>query len=412
MTENESFRPEGEPYRPVPPEQASPHAPTEPQPAVGAPGPPPWGEPGPHTYAVPQPQPPKTNRVGKAVAVGAAAVALSLASGGIGAAAVLGLNQTGVVRVTETREAAPVIDRASLATIAANVQPSVVSVKTGSGEGSGVVLSGDGYILTNNHVVATARNNSLTVTFSDGKTAKATIVGTDPKTDLAVVKADGVSGLTAATFGDSSSMRVGDTVLALGSPLGLEGSVTAGIVSAVDRTIQVGGEESGSPFDRSSSSVTSISGVLQTDAAINPGNSGGALVNLDGDVIGINTAIATSGTSNGNIGVGFAIPGNRAKQVADQLRAGQKVSHAFLGVQVTPAESGGAQVTTVTSGGPAASAGLQQGDVITKVGGTTINDSDDLVSAVQSRRPGDRLEITFIRDAAEKTTTATLGEAS
>jgi len=346
------------------------------------------------------------------VAITAAAVALSLASGGIGAAAVLGLNQTGVVRVTETREAAPVVDRASLATIAANVQPSVVSVKTGSGEGSGVVLTDDGYILTNNHVVASARSGSLSVTFSNGKTARATVVGTDAKTDLAVVKASGVSGLTPAKFGDSSAMRVGDTVLALGSPLGLEGSVTAGIISAVDRTIQAGGDENGSPFERSSSSVTSISGVLQTDAAINPGNSGGALVNLNGEVIGINTAIATSGNGNGNIGVGFAIPGNRAKQVADQLRAGQKVSHAFLGVQVTPAENGGAMVASVSAGSPAASADLQQGDVITKVGGSAINDSDDLVSAVQSRKPGDRLEITYTRDGAEKTTTVTLGEAS
>jgi len=439
MTENESFRPDGDPYRPAPPgqaEQSYPRtgdpsfadAPTAPQPPVGAPGPTqgpahglasgpapsPWAVPGPHGYEVPpQPHPqPRTSRVGKVVAITAAAVALSLASGGIGAAAVLGLNQTGVVRVTETREAAPVVDRASLATIAANVQPSVVSVKTGSGEGSGVVLTDDGYILTNNHVVASARSGSLSVTFSNGKTARATVVGTDAKTDLAVVKASGVSGLTPAKFGDSSAMRVGDTVLALGSPLGLEGSVTAGIISAVDRTIQAGGDENGSPFERSSSSVTSISGVLQTDAAINPGNSGGALVNLNGEVIGINTAIATSGNGNGNIGVGFAIPGNRAKQVADQLRAGQKVSHAFLGVQVTPAENGGAMVASVSAGSPAASADLQQGDVITKVGGSAINDSDDLVSAVQSRKPGDRLEITYTRDGAEKTTTVTLGEAS
>src|SRR5262249_5094525 len=157
--------------------------------------------------------------------------------------------------------------------------------------------------------------------------AQATIVGTDPASDLAVIKAQGVSGRTPAKFGDSNNIQQGDTVLALGSPLGLDGSVTAGIVSALDRTISGAGGQSQPRHGR----PTSISHAIQTDAAINPGNSGGALVNLAGEVIGINTAIATSGQGEGNIGVGFAIPSNRAKQVADQLLKGQKVSHPFLG---------------------------------------------------------------------------------
>jgi putative serine protease PepD len=361
----------------------------------------------------------RPSRLGKGLALGAAAVVLAASSGTIGAWTALELTDRPTATssagagsdTSSPRAAAPVIQRDSLAQIAAKVQPSVVSIDTGTGEGSGVVLSADGYVLTNNHVVATARGNTVTVTFSDGKTAQATIVGTDPRTDLAVLKAQGVSGLTAATFGDSSGMEVGDTVLALGSPLGLEGSVTAGIISAKDRTIQVGGDSQESPFAPQNSGVTSIAGALQTDAAINPGNSGGALVNLSAEVIGINTAIATAGTSSGNIGVGFAIPSNRAKQVADQLIKGEKVSHPFLGVSVVAGQNG-AVVDSVRSGSPADKAGLERGDVITKVDDTVIRGSDDVVSAVQSHKVGDRVEITYTRDGAQKTTTATLAEAS
>ncbi|HET8684536.1 MAG TPA: trypsin-like peptidase domain-containing protein [Micromonosporaceae bacterium] len=352
---------------------------------------------------------PRPGRVGRGLALGAAALVLSLGSALVGGyAATRWDDDTPVTASERTVAAAPVVDRSSLAVIAAAVQPSVVSVATGSGEGSGVVLSGDGYVLTNNHVVADARGGALTVTFSDGKRASASVVGTDPKTDLAVVKASVATGLTPAKFGDSDAMRVGDTVLALGSPLGLEGSVTAGIVSATNRTIQAGGQ--GSPLGRSAAST--ISGVIQTDAAINPGNSGGALVNLGGEVIGINTAIATAGNGNGNIGVGFAIPGNRAKQVAEALAKGQKVSHPYLGVQVSTAAGGGALVGAVTEGSPAEQAGLQRGDVITKIADSTVADSDDLVSAVQSGKVGDRLELTYTRDGAVRTTTVTLAEAS
>jgi putative serine protease PepD len=296
------------------------------------------------------------------------------------------------------------------------VQDSVVSITTDSGEGSGVILSADGYILTNNHVVATAQGNTVQVIFANGKKATATIIGTDPRTDLAVVKASDVSGLKAATFGDSSQMQVGDTVLALGSPLGLEGSVTAGIISAKDRTIQSNSDQTpqnpfGGQQQQQQQSTSTMSGLLQTDAPINPGNSGGALVNTNGQVIGINSAIATQGQNSGNIGLGFAIPSNKAKVVANDLIAGRKVSHPALGVSVTEAEGGGALVSNVTANSAAAKAGLQQGDVITLVNGKAINDSDDLVGIIQSANVGDKVTIVFTRDGAQKTVSATLAEA-
>ncbi|MGC9665602.1 S1C family serine protease [Planosporangium sp. 12N6] len=205
-----------------------------------------------------------------------------------------------------------VVDRSSLAAVAAAVQPSVVSIDAGPAEGSGVVLTSDGYVLTNNHVVSMARNRTVELTFAGGRTATAGIVGTDSAHDVAVVRANGVSGLDAATFGDSDKVRVGDTVLAIGSPLGLQGTVTAGIVSALHRDLRSAGRtNSGASF--------AIADAIQTDAAINPGNSGGALVDNTGRVVGINTAIATAGQSQGNIGVGFAIPSNTAKQIANQI---------------------------------------------------------------------------------------------
>jgi putative serine protease PepD len=361
----------------------------------------------------------RSGRGRKLFVAGAAAVLIALAGGGVGAATVLAMDDDNGTATVQTGNSSVtrVVDRSSLAQIASAVQDSVVSITTQSGEGSGVILSADGYVLTNNHVVTSARGDTVNVVFANGRKATATIVGTDPRTDLAVVKADGVSGLKAATFGDSSQMQVGDTVLALGSPLGLEGSVTAGIISAKDRTIQSGSQDQPdpqSPFggQEQQQATTSMSGLLQTDAPINPGNSGGALVNTNGQVIGINSAIATNGQSSGNIGLGFAIPSKKAKQVADDLIAGRKVSHPALGVSVTEAEGGGALVRTVTPNSAAAKAGLEQGDVITQVNGKAVNDSDDLVGIVQSGKVGDRLTVQFTRDGAQKTVTATLTEAS
>ena len=364
-------------------------------------------------------QPPSDGRGRKIFVAGAAAVLIALASGGIGAATALaigGNNDSPTVQ-TGNSSISRVVDRSSLAQIAAAVQDSVVSITTQSGEGSGVILSADGYVVTNNHVVATATGDTVTVIFADGKKASASIVGTDPRTDLAVVKATGVSGLHAAKFGSSAKMQVGDTVLAIGSPLGLEGSVTAGIISAKDRTIKSSGEDDQqqAPFgggqQQQQPASTTMSGLLQTDAPINPGNSGGALVNISGEVIGINSAIATQGQGSGNIGLGFAIPSDKASQVANDLMAGKKISHPALGVSVADAENGGGLVNNVTPNSAAAKAGLQQGDVITSVDGKAIGDSDDLVAAVQSGTVGQKMTIEYTRDGAKKSATVTLTEA-
>jgi putative serine protease PepD len=272
-------------------------------------------------------------------------------------------------------------------------------------------MTADGYILTNNHVVAGAKDKTVTVGFSNGKKAKATIVNADPKTDVAVIKAQNISGLVAAEFADSDGVQVGDTVLAIGSPLGLEGSVSAGIVSALHRTISVGGEQQESPFQQDTGTTTTIGDALQTDAAINPGNSGGALVNTDGKVIGVNTAIATGGSSSGNIGVGFAISSNKAKGIADQIIKGGKISHPYLGVKVADAPNGGAQITSVEPGSPAEKAGLKVGDVVTKVGDQTIGGSEGLVAAVQAGTVGQTLQLSITRGASEQTITATVGDA-
>jgi putative serine protease PepD len=354
----------------------------------------------------------------KILLAGAAALLIALVSGGIGAATAVAMESDNTTATVQTGNSSVtrVVDRSSLAQIAAAVQDNVVSITTGSGEGSGVVLTADGYIVTNNHVVSTAQGTSVTVIFADGTKTSATIVGTDERTDLAVIKAENVSGLKAATFGDSSKIEVGDTVLALGSPLGLEGSVTAGIISAKDRTIQSAGEQDQqqqTPWgsnQQQQSAPTTMTGLLQTDAPINPGNSGGALVNTNGEVIGINSAIATSGSSTGNIGLGFAIPSNKAGDVAKALMSGKKVSHPALGVSVTNAENGGAVVSAVVADSAAAKAKLQRGDVVTKVDGKAIDDSDDLVAAVQAGSVGQQMTLTFTRNGAEQTVTVTLQE--
>jgi putative serine protease PepD len=269
-------------------------------------------------------------------------------------------------------------------------------------------------------VVGAANGGTLTVTFSDGSKANARILGRDPATDLAVIKAEGVSGLTPATLGSSADLHVGDTVLAIGSPLGLEGSVSAGIVSALDRSITLSNDEPQSPFGNDGQSQASPSAVIdaiQTDAAINPGNSGGALINTDGEVVGINTAIASLaggggvGSQSGNIGVGFAIPIDSARSIAKQLVDKGEATHAFLGVRIADAESGGgAVVAEVTEGQPAAKAGLEQGDVITRVDDTKITSGSDLTSAIRSHQPGDKVKITYTRNGDEKTAEVTLGE--
>ncbi|WP_433056803.1 S1C family serine protease [Dactylosporangium sp. CS-033363] len=276
------------------------------------------------TPATAVPAPLQRRRLGKGVVAVVAAVALSITAafgGGVAALELRPASTTSTV-ISAQNSSTSSTGTSSLSDVAAAVLPSVVSINTGSAIGSGVIITTDGAILTNNHVVATARGNTVQITFSDGKTGTAQIVGTEPDSDLAVVKITGGGTYTPLAFADSSSVKVGDTVLAIGSPLGLEATVTSGIVSALNRTIDESAESGqGSRGQQQTSGGASIPGAIQTDAAINPGNSGGALVNLSGQLIGINTAIASTSETAGSIGVGFAISSNTAKTVAQQLLA-------------------------------------------------------------------------------------------
>ena len=398
--------PYGGPVPAPPPPAAHPYPPhLLAAPPPYGPGPQPW----PGTQPPPEPRPGMAAPVRRRLVAGAAALAIALTGGAIGGFVGYALGDGGsplqVSGDTGNGNAAPVVDRSSLASIAAAVQPAIVDITTNSSEGSGVVISADGHIVTNNHVLAGARGDSVRVTFNSGRQVAASVVGTDPQTDIAVIKVD-ANDLTFAAWGDSESVQVGDTVLAIGSPLGLQGSVTAGIVSALNRTIVVS-EDQRSQFDTGNTTV--IGDAIQTDAPINSGNSGGALVNMRGEVIGINSAIATAGQS-GNIGVGFAISANRAKAVADALIAGEKVSHPFIGVQISDDESGGALIGSVTENSPAAQAGLAEGDVVTKVGDRPIRGTEDLIGAIQSSTVGEQLTLTVRRDGSERTVTVTVGE--
>ncbi|WP_417554226.1 S1C family serine protease [Microbacterium sp.] len=342
--------------------------------------------------------------------------------------------------------------------IAADVLPSVVTINVAgtqeSGSGSGVVLSKDGYVMTNTHVVTlggAVANPTITVTTSDGHIYQATVVGTDPIYDLAVIKLKGATDLKPIEFGNSSKLNVGDTAVAIGAPLGLSNSVTTGIVSALNRSIQVAssaapktgsdgqsdgngqngnGDSNGNPFQfdipglgqQQQQPQASISiAVIQTDAAINPGNSGGALVDSQGRLIGVNVAIATAGQSSsgsgesGSIGVGFAIPANIAKRVTTEIIDNGSASHGLLGATVRDASSvqnatvAGAVIEQPTANGAAADAGLKQGDVITEFNGAPISSATDLTGQVRAEASGSTVKITYVRDGKTYTTEATLG---
>ncbi|MFC4855083.1 S1C family serine protease [Actinophytocola glycyrrhizae] len=289
-----------------------------------------WTYPGP-AYPPPPvpPRPPRRVRRGTVAAV----VAATLVAGGLGGTlgALIGSDGAaqaiGLPATTTSSSTSAGADGTDVSAVVEKVLPSVVQVnvrlQNGEGVGSGVVLSSDGRILTNNHVVADA--TTVTVTLSDGRTVDARVLGTDPSSDLALIQAEGVSDLTAATFGDSDEVEVGDEVIAIGSPGGLQGTVTTGIVSALDRKVTVSEEQQQSPFPFTSQGDggTTSYQAIQTDAAINQGNSGGPLFNSAGEVVGINSAIYSPvsgpGGSAGSVGIGFAIPGNRAQQVVDQL---------------------------------------------------------------------------------------------
>ena len=306
----------------------------------------------------------------------------------------------------------------SVAGVAQRVLPSVVMirVKSSQGEvgGTGFIVNG-GYIITNNHVVAGAGGSSIEVVFNDKKTLPATVKGADPNSDVAVLQPEGEHSLPALTVGDSSKIAVGDPVIAIGSPLGLQGSVTTGIVSSLNRAVPTRGEDGDAAFLN----------AIQTDAAINPGNSGGPLVDAKGRVIGINTAIATLGgqglggeQGSGSIGLGFAIPINQGKRIAEEIIRTGSSTQPILGVLPDPNfQEGGARIMPqpvngqdpVTKGGPAEKAGLKPGDVITRVDDKPIEDATDLIAQIRSRAPGDQVSITYQRGGQETTVKVTLG---
>jgi putative serine protease PepD len=350
-------------------------------------------------------------------------VAGALIGGGAGAGAATLFDEPTRVTATGATGQSVVIQNPQTATTAtaaaAKAAPSVVTIYvangSSSGSGSGVVLSDDGAVLTNNHVVTLEGSGTGTVQArtSDGKLYDATVVGTDPASDLAVIKLNGASGLTPAAFADSDKVQVGDVAVAIGAPLGLSNTVTDGIISATGRAVATG----------STQDDATVIDAIQTDAAINPGNSGGALVNGAGEVIGINSAIATvaSGTpssqsQSGNIGVGFAIPGNTAQRIAKELLSTGSATRAFLGVRAQTAaddqNSGvgtGAQVVSVEGDSAAGKAGIQAGDVITAVGDRPVTTSTDLTAAVRSQAPGKEVTLSVRRNGDTRTVKVTLG---
>jgi putative serine protease PepD len=304
------------------------------------------------------------------------------------------------------------------ARVADEVLPSVVTISVtgarGSSNGSGEIITEDGYILTNNHVISdAATGGKLAVRFSDGHELPAELTGRDPKTDLAVIKVKADEPLPVIATGDSGSLVVGQPAVALGAPLGLSSTVTAGIVSALGRTVPV-------PSDDDRNAI--LAGAIQTDASINPGNSGGPLVDCDGRLIGVNTAIATvpgsnGKTSTGSVGIGFAVPESLALPIAHELIAHGEVAHPDAGLTVVPVPpaaaaafgvDGGLFVQSVVSGGPAQQAGLRVGDVITAVNGNPATDIDVLTAIQVTSKAGDEVKVDYVRDGAPHTTTVTL----
>lgn len=397
-------------------------------------------------YGRPEPESPRKQPRGRAALAGVLAISL-LAGGGAGVAGAAAWDSwhsdgqgssAGVSSSSAQGTPASVASDESAAgagatpssldieAVAAEVLPSVVRIDVsgsqGTGAGSGIILSKDGRILTNNHVISGADGGSIRVSFNDGSHADATVVGTDPLTDVAVIQAEGVSGLTPADIGKSAGLKVGQPVVAVGSPYGLDATVTSGIVSALDRPVSVGSDAQGN--------VTAYPAV-QTDAAINPGNSGGPLVDGQGRVIGINSSIRS--TSNmtgqaGSIGLGFAIPIDEVMPIVDQIVAGETPTHARLGVTVggqapeggmmMPGQPGqeqatespeGAQLRSVSDGSAAAEAGLRAGDVITAVDDRQIADSEALIAIIRSYRPDTKVTVTYTRDGQEQTADVTLG---
>ncbi len=352
---------------------------------------------------------PAVRRTGHRVAVLAlsAAVVTGLIGGVIGSrAAVRGEAAT---PATPTSLAFPTatngLSVGSIGSIAVAVRPAVVSVHDATGssdtEGSGFVVSPSGYVVTNDHVVAGLGSATIEVAFADGTERKATVVGRSGAYDLAVLKVSGTDFPT-VVLGDSASVSVGDTAVAIGSPLGLEGTVTAGIISAVNRPVSTGG-----------SGETAFLRVLQTDAPINPGNSGGPLVNARGEVIGVNSSAASlDGTSDqaGSIGLGFAIPVNQVRRVVQEIISTGHAATPVLGISVDTTGSGpGAELKSVTQGGPADTAGLAAGDTVVEIDGDWVADATEFIATIRSLAPGGSMVLTVESGGVTHEVTVTLG---
>lgn len=409
-------------------------------------------------------QSPKPRRVGLGVAAAIVAAALIGGASGAGITALIAANEAPASSDSAGSAQNIVVNDSDsvnqITAVAAKASPSVVTISVTGGQaggtGSGIILSEDGYVLTNTHVVTldgATGDPVIQVKTNDGHLYEAELVGTDPLSDLAVIKLTDASGLTPLEFADSDKLNVGDTAIAIGAPLGLSGTVTNGIISALNRSIDVAssaapstpddstegdgegdqGDGSESPFDfffdlpdpeggesqqpQAASGQVSLP-VIQTDAAINPGNSGGALLDSEGKLIGVNVAILSAGGSSteaGNIGVGFAVPSNLAERIANEIIENGAATHGLLGATVTSAEADGqsdivgALISEVSAGGAAEQAGLAAGDVVTEFNGVPITDQTDLTAQVRALPGGEKADITFTRDGESQTVSVTLG---
>jgi putative serine protease PepD len=367
-------------YEPPPPRQ--PRTPTEP----------------------PAPPPPPRGPSRWPAALGGGLVSAVVVSAVLLGTGLAGDDNAATAPATAPATTTPVVSNASdsrgdlVRKVYAAVSPSVVSVRTESGSGTGFLVDSDGTIVTNAHVVGDS--SQVGVRFDDkGELVDAQVLSVDTSTDLAALKVESVpDGVQPLKLADSDQVRVGDTAVAIGYPLGLDRTATAGIVSGLERQI-------------SAPNGFSIDKVIQTDAAVNPGNSGGPLLNARGEVIGVNSQIATAGGGEGNVGIAFAIPVNTVKEVLPALESGNAPEHAYLGLQTSDTQNGeGAEIAQATPNGPAADAGLQAGDVVVKVDGQDVTGANDVAAAIEDNKPGDKVEVMVRRGGSEQTIDVTLGQ--
>jgi putative serine protease PepD len=355
---------------------------------VPEPGPDPAAPPPPDAPAPAAPSSRRSGRFGAAVAGGLVSAAL-VSAGAFGLGLLDGGDAPAATAPAPSSAAVSPSRQGDVAAIYKAASPAVVSIRTGGGSGTGFVVDTDGTIVTNAHVVGDS--DRVEVQFADDRTVSGEVRGVDRSSDLAVVNVDpGAAGsLTALELADSATVRTGQLAVAIGSPFGLPQTATAGIVSGTGRHIQA-------------PDGFQIDSVIQTDAPINPGNSGGPLLDAAGQVIGVNSQIATGGNGNGSVGIGFAVPANTVRDVVPRLERGETIRRAYLGLS-TAEGNGGAVVREATAGGPAARAGVRAGDVIVKVGDERIQDPDDVAAAIQDRRPGETVEVQVRRDGEART---------